>query len=86
MRMCWRGDLERWLLAQPSKRFDEGTARYYAAQIVLALKHLHCAGVVHRDISASCYSGGASCRGGGGSMGISPLRAAPTCFEPLAVP
>jgi serine/threonine protein kinase len=50
MRMCWRGDLERWLLAQPAKRFDEGTAKYYAAQIVIALKHLHQAGVLHRDL------------------------------------
>jgi serine/threonine-protein kinase greatwall len=40
------GDLERWLLAQPTKRFDEATARFYTAQIVLGLKQLHQAGVI----------------------------------------
>jgi serine/threonine protein kinase len=53
MRMMWRGDLERWLLAQPARRFDESTAKFYAAQIVVALKHLHQAGVIHRDIKGS---------------------------------
>jgi len=52
MRMCWRGDLERWLLAQPQRRFDETTARFYAGQIAMALKHLHQAGVLHRCVEA----------------------------------
>ena len=47
------GDLERWLLAQPTKRFDEATARFYVAQIILGLKALHGAGGVHRDLKAS---------------------------------
>jgi hypothetical protein len=42
--MYWRGDLERWLLAQPLKRFDEHTVRFYSAQLVVALKNLHQAG------------------------------------------
>lgn len=53
LRMCWRGDLERWLLAQPQRRFDESTARFYAAQVAVGLKHLHRSGVLHRDIKAS---------------------------------
>jgi serine/threonine protein kinase len=51
--MHWHGDLERFLLSQPAKRFDERTARFYAAEILLALKHLHQAGVIHRDVKAS---------------------------------
>jgi serine/threonine protein kinase len=48
-----RGDLERWLLAQPTKRFDENIARWYTAQLVLGLRRLHSCGVIHRDLKAS---------------------------------
>lgn len=49
-RFVERGDLERWLLATPQRRFEEGVARFYAAQVVLALRTLHAAGVIHRDL------------------------------------
>ena len=45
-----RGDLERFLLQFPGRRFPEHIARFYAAEIVLALKHLHSRGIVHRDL------------------------------------
>jgi serine/threonine protein kinase len=30
--------------------FDEDTAKYYLAQIVLALEYLHQKGIIHRDL------------------------------------
>ncbi|CAM9347467.1 unnamed protein product [Chrysoparadoxa australica] len=32
------------------KRFPEGVVRFYAAELVLALKHLHDSGIIYRDI------------------------------------
>jgi serine/threonine protein kinase len=32
------------------KRFPEGVVRFYSAQLVLALKHLHDGGIIYRDI------------------------------------
>lgn len=53
MALHWRGDLERWLLAQPLKRFTEDQARLYVAELIIALAALHRQGVFHRDIKAS---------------------------------
>jgi len=53
MRLAWGGDLERLLLAQPKKRFNKETARFFAAQIALGLHHSHEVGIIHRDIKAS---------------------------------
>ena len=53
MPFCEGGDLERHLLAQPQKCFPEHVVRFYAAEILIGLKHLHKAGIIHRDVKAS---------------------------------
>nr|AHZ63882.1 phototropin [Schistochila sp. LGOW] len=47
---CPGGELFLLLERQPQKRFREDSARFYAAEIVLALEYLHCLGVVYRDL------------------------------------
>ncbi|CAM6094945.1 unnamed protein product [Calypogeia fissa] len=47
---CPGGELFLLLERQPQKRFNEDSARFYAAEIVLALEYLHCLGVVYRDL------------------------------------
>nr|AHZ63874.1 phototropin [Lycopodium deuterodensum] len=47
---CAGGDLFMLLDKQPFKCFTEDTARFYAAEIVIALEYLHCLGVVYRDL------------------------------------
>lgn len=42
------GDLSN--LLEESGCFDEDMARYYIAQMVLALEQLHKGGVIHRDL------------------------------------
>ncbi len=37
-------------LLQTYGRFDESTAKFYIAELVLAIEHLHSVGVVHRDL------------------------------------
>nr|AML78050.1 putative LOV domain-containing protein [Cephalotaxus harringtonia] len=40
-----------WLLdRQPTKAIREDAARFYAAEVVIALEYLHCQGVVYRDL------------------------------------
>nr|AML76507.1 putative LOV domain-containing protein [Radula lindenbergiana] len=47
---CPGGELFLLLERQPQKRFSEESARFYAAEIVLALEYLHCQGVIYRDL------------------------------------
>nr|BCM29535.1 phototropin [Apopellia endiviifolia] len=47
---CPGGELFLLLERQPQKRFQEDSARFYAAEIILALEYLHCVGVVYRDL------------------------------------
>ncbi|KAI4980877.1 hypothetical protein ZWY2020_021362 [Hordeum vulgare] len=50
MEFCPGGDLHALRQRQPRKHFSEHAARFYAAEILLALEYLHMLGVVYRDL------------------------------------
>ncbi|KAJ7550106.1 hypothetical protein O6H91_07G083500 [Diphasiastrum complanatum] len=50
MDFCPGGDLYNLRQLQYGKRFDEEAARFYAAEVLLALEYLHMMGVVYRDL------------------------------------
>ncbi|CAH8288451.1 unnamed protein product [Eruca vesicaria subsp. sativa] len=50
MEYCPGGDLHTLRQRQPGKHFSEYAARFYAAEVLLALKYLHMLGVVYRDL------------------------------------
>ena len=47
---CAGGELYGALCRQPGKRFPEAAAKFYAAEVVVALQYLHLHGVVYRDL------------------------------------
>ncbi|XP_074272983.1 serine/threonine-protein kinase D6PKL1-like [Silene latifolia] len=50
MEYCPGGDLHFLRQRQPGKHFSEYAARFYAAEVLLALEYLHMLGVVYRDL------------------------------------
>ncbi|KAG0526877.1 hypothetical protein BDA96_06G183600 [Sorghum bicolor] len=50
MEFCPGGDLHTSRQRQPGKHFSEYAARFYAAEVLLALEYLHMLGVVYRDL------------------------------------
>ncbi|WCJ41772.1 Protein kinase superfamily protein [Euphorbia peplus] len=50
MEYCPGGDLHVLRQKQPSRSFSEQAARFYVAEILLALEYLHMLGVVYRDL------------------------------------
>lgn len=44
------GDLSKVLLRQPDERLSEDRVRFYIAEVVLALNHLHQMGLIYRDL------------------------------------
>ncbi|KAK8963930.1 Protein kinase PINOID [Platanthera guangdongensis] len=50
MEYCGGGDLHSLLHRQPGRRFALSAARFYAAEVLLALEYLHMLGIVYRDL------------------------------------
>jgi serine/threonine protein kinase len=50
MEYCGGGELYHLLLKQPHARFEEAAARFYAAEVLLALQYLHLLGFIYRDL------------------------------------
>lgn len=50
MEFCPGGDLHTARQRQPGKHFSEMAARFYAAEVLLALEYLHVMGVIYRDL------------------------------------
>ncbi|EEF33317.1 serine/threonine-protein kinase D6PKL1 [Ricinus communis] len=50
MEHCSGGDLHVLRQKQPSRSFSEQAARFYVAEVLLALEYLHMLGVVYRDL------------------------------------
>ncbi|KAE8699702.1 Protein kinase G11A [Hibiscus syriacus] len=50
MEYCPGGDLHTLRQRRPGKHFSEYAARFYAAEVLLALEYLHMLGVVYRDL------------------------------------
>lgn len=50
MDYCHGGDLFRLQQNQPNLRFSVSTAKFYAAEVLLALEYLHMMGIIYRDL------------------------------------
>lgn len=50
MEYCSGGELFELLQRQPNKQFAEPAARFYTAEVLIALQYLHLLGFVYRDL------------------------------------
>ncbi|GMI98164.1 hypothetical protein HRI_003485700 [Hibiscus trionum] len=50
MEFCPGGDLHALRQTQPGRYFPEHAARFYAAEVLLALEYLHMLGIIYRDL------------------------------------
>ncbi|RZC58849.1 hypothetical protein C5167_006152 [Papaver somniferum] len=50
MEFCPGGDLHALRQKQPGKHFSENAARFYVAEVLLAMEYLHMLGIIYRDL------------------------------------
>nr|AIN44212.1 PID [Rosa hybrid cultivar] len=50
MEYCSGGDLHSLRHKQPNRRFSLSSARFYAAEVLVALEYLHMLGIIYRDL------------------------------------
>ncbi|KAF9590243.1 hypothetical protein IFM89_032021 [Coptis chinensis] len=50
MEFCPGGDLHALRQRQPGKHFSENAARFYVAEVLLAMEYLHMLGIIYRDL------------------------------------
>lgn len=50
MEFCPGGDLHALRQRQPGKHFSESAARFYVAEVLLAMEYLHMLGIIYRDL------------------------------------
>ncbi|CAN8230406.1 unnamed protein product [Cochlearia groenlandica] len=50
MEFCPGGDLHTIRQRQPGKRFSEQAAKFYVAEVLLAMEYLHMLGIIYRDL------------------------------------
>ncbi|KAG8384373.1 hypothetical protein BUALT_Bualt04G0111400 [Buddleja alternifolia] len=50
MEYCCGGDLHSLRHKQPQKRFSLSAARFYAAEVLVAMEYLHMLGIIYRDL------------------------------------
>ncbi|KAL0331926.1 UNVERIFIED_CONTAM: protein kinase PVPK-1 [Sesamum calycinum] len=85
MEFCPGGDLHALRQKQPGKFFPEHAARFYLAEVLLALEYLHMLGIIYRDLKpenvlSSGYCVQPACMEP--SCVVQPACIQPTCFGP----
>ncbi|KAK1305251.1 Protein kinase PINOID [Acorus calamus] len=77
MEYCPGGDLHSLRHRRPGKRFSVAAARFYVAEVLLALEYLHMLGIIYRDLKPENTASAAAVRGGAGGGAVPVVRRNP---------